>query len=350
METLKKFFFNNSAAIVVLLAFFAQQMGWITPEQAKKYKSTPPEKIAAAVEALEHADARENADPAAAISSAEIMELIRKAIAEALKTIKPPEPAPLPAPLPVPIVVPEPAPVVIPRPVTPPRPAPEPVDELRILLSDENGVELSTPDVTAGQLFRVSAIGAGEVIGWHAVKSGDVRLVASSDGKEFVGSLAAGQWVEFALTDYSSRTAAALRVRCLTAPIPPPITPAPAPKPGGDDTGPAGDLGLIGASRRGLSRVSSADRDAQADVIARAHLSAIAAADHDPFAQVSAMQKTVADEIGKAMTDEQKTAWKPWADEVSRAIERLQYEQKLTRIADWKAAFTEIAAGLKGGI
>ena len=61
------------------------------------------------------------------------------------------------------------------------------------------------------------------------------------------------------------------------------------------------------------------------------------------------MQKTVAEEIGKALTDEEKAAWKPWADEVSRSIERLQSERKLAKLDDWKAAFSEIAAGLGGG-
>ena len=158
----------------------------------------------------------------------------------------PPVPVPDPAPLPPPVpdVQPTPAPMTPeqiaemirkavdearkkPEPkvaddVTP-APIPHPVESVRIRVCDDQGGEITGTEVAAGQLFRVSAVGVGDSIGWHPVKSGEVRLSASTDGKEYCGYLTAGQWVEFSLTDFASKTQASLRVTCLTAPKPPPI-------------------------------------------------------------------------------------------------------------------------------
>ena len=208
MQKVKDFLFANSAAIVVLLAFVAQSLGWITPEQAKKYEHPVPvsgetERPAALVSA-----------DSPSLTPEQIVELIQKAIAEAMRQMKPPEPTP------VPDVIPGPAPAPVPRPI--PNPSPEPVQTARIRLCDETGSELKETELEAGKLFRVSAVGVGESIGWHPVESGDVRLSASTDGREYAGYLTSGQWVEFSLTDFASKSQASLRVTCLTAPQPPP--------------------------------------------------------------------------------------------------------------------------------
>lgn len=130
----------------------------------------------------------------------QIAELIRKAVEEALKP-KPQEDA-TPAPQPA--------------------PQPTPVTQVKIKLCDEHGEELTSSEIAAGELFSVSAVGCGPEIGWHPVESGDVKLSASTDGKEFCGYLQPGQWVEFSLTDFASKSQASMRVTCLTAPQPPP--------------------------------------------------------------------------------------------------------------------------------
>jgi hypothetical protein len=111
---------------------------------------------------------------------------------------------------------------------TPVDPTPKPVDPipppagLTILVSDDTGKPISSSTVEAGALFRVSAVGAKGEIGWQSVKSGDVRLSASTDGQEFTGYLSPGQWVDFGLTDYESRKQLSVRISCNQGPRPPP--------------------------------------------------------------------------------------------------------------------------------
>lgn len=339
MKSVKRWLFANGAGVLVLLAFVAQSLGWITPDQAEQIRKHVPEKVATAEDQI--------LDPATApeLTTDQILELIRVTIAEALKKVTPPEPTPV---VPAPDVVP--APIVVPTPPVPaPTPQPEPEESVRIRLCDETGAEITKTELESGQLFRVSAVGVGDSIGWHPVKSGDVRLSASTDGKEFAGYLTAGQWIEFSLTDYGSKTQASLRVTCLTAPQPPPGPgPAPSPSPGPSDTEPTGALGLIRASRYGMSLVPASARG-KAAVIAQAHLAAVEQAKKDPFVLIAAMQKTIEEEIGKGLTDAERLAWKPWSDEVTRVVDRLQNEQKLIGTDGWELAFQEIAEGLGGG-
>jgi DNA-directed RNA polymerase alpha subunit len=97
-----------------------------------------------------------------------------------------------------------------------------------------------------------------------------------------------------------------------------------------------------------MSLVPTAVRG-KASVIARAHLAAVEQAKKDPFVLIAAMQQTVADEIAKGLTDSERLAWKPWSDEVTRMVDRLQADQKLIDTDGWELAFTEIAEGLGGG-
>lgn len=185
--------------LILCALMFAENRGWLTAAQLKEMK-----------ELVIVRDEQQQEPPAPTPAPApktdtltpeQIADLIRQAIDAALKE-KPPEPTPAEDATPAPI--------------------PQPVSQVRIKLCDEAGQELTDSEIDAGQLFRVSALGCGEEIGWHPVESGDVKLSASTDGKEFCGYLEAGQWVEFSLTDFASKTQASLRVTCLTAPQPPP--------------------------------------------------------------------------------------------------------------------------------
>jgi hypothetical protein len=93
----------------------------------------------------------------------------------------------------------------------------------------------------------------------------------------------------------------------------------------------------------------SIDARAKAGAIAKAHLAAVEMAKKDPFVLIAAMQKTVADEIGKSLTEGEKLAWKPWSDEVTRLVDQLQHDKKLVGTDGWELAFQEIAEGLGGG-
>lgn len=215
--------FKTYGWLIAVVLVIAQQLGWLTKEQADKIKDVIPAKAPAMADDVP-------VDPV-------------------------PAPEPTPAPEPQPEPTPEPVPETIGemseadlaelirliiRDITPPAPGPdgddiEPVTTAKILLVDQSGEALLDGEVEAGQLFRVSAIGVSESIGWQPVKSGDVRLSASTDGSEFAGYLTAGQWVEFGLTDFESKTLLSLRVTCNQAPQPPPdgdpVPPGPKPEP-----------------------------------------------------------------------------------------------------------------------
>ena len=154
----------------------------------------------------------------AALTPEQIADLIEK-IVDKLKP--PPEPAPAPQPVPNPGPTPAPAP-----------PKPEPVvSELKIQITTESGESLAGTEVQAGQVIRISAINAGEKIGWQPVSNGEVHLIASTDGKEYFGYLTSGSWLQLGLTDFASQKQISMRVTCNQAPQPPPIPVPPEPKP-----------------------------------------------------------------------------------------------------------------------
>jgi len=197
-------FIKENAVLIFLGFFLAQNAGWLTGDQVSELKKyillhgdghippTVPDEQPAPVP-----DVKPTPDK---LTPEQIADMIRKAIEDATKA-KESEPVSDDTPDPV--------------------PPPKPPEAVRIKLCDETGEELTNAEIDAGQLFRVSAVGASD-ISWHPVKSGDVKLSASTDGKEFCGYLGAGQWVEFSLTDFASKTHASLRVTCNTAPQPPP--------------------------------------------------------------------------------------------------------------------------------
>jgi len=211
-----KAFVKDNAVLIILGFMLAQNAGWITSEQVKELKQ-----LVLLSESKESTRDAEELKPVPEpapqptpdkLTPDQVADLIRKAIEEAMK-VKETTPTPAPDDL--------------------PPPPPKPPEAVRIKLCDEDGIELTDSEIEPGQLFRVSAVGASD-ISWHPVKSGDVRLSASTDGKEFCGYLEAGQWVEFSLTDFASKTQASLRVTCNQAPQPPPdddVKPDPKPEP-----------------------------------------------------------------------------------------------------------------------
>lgn len=187
-----------AAALVV-----AQAMGYLTPEQAATIKAIVPVVMSEKPNDSEPVPAIEPTPVAESMTPQQWAELI-KGIIEQLK--------PVPQPTPV-------DPTPKPKPVDP---LPTPPAGLAILVSDETGKPITSSTVEAGSLFRVSAVGAKGEISWQSVKSGDVRLSASTDGKEFAGYLSPGQWVDFGLTDYESRKQLSVRISCNQGPRPPP--------------------------------------------------------------------------------------------------------------------------------
>ena len=191
--------------IVAIALMVAVTKGWITPEQAEKFRQQLPD--------ISQPDqSHAGGESTGPVTPEQVAELIRKAREEERGKLSPP--------VPTPVVDPEPVPPAPPSP--PPAPPVPPLEPARIVVSDEDGAAIVGGEVEAGQLFRVSAVGVSDSIGWHPVESGDVRMVASTDGKEYAGYLTSGQWVEFSLTDFNSKTQVSLRVTCLTAPQPPP--------------------------------------------------------------------------------------------------------------------------------
>lgn len=154
----------------------------------------------------------------AGLTPEQLADLIEK-IVDKLKP--PPEPAPTPQPVPNPGPSPAPA---------PPKPAPV-VSDLKIQITTESGESLAGTEVQAGQVIRISAINAGEKIGWQPVSNGEVHLIASTDGKEYFGYLTSGSWLQLGLTDFASQKQISMRVTCNQAPQPPPIPVPPEPKP-----------------------------------------------------------------------------------------------------------------------
>lgn len=110
--------------------------------------------------------------------------------------------------------------------VTPPTPSPGPVKPtdgvLAIALTDEAGKAITASTVDPGLLFRVSAKNATGKVAWQPVKHGDIHLMSSTDGTEFVGYLQPGQWVDFGLTDFGSQKQVSMRISCNQGPQPPP--------------------------------------------------------------------------------------------------------------------------------
>lgn len=189
------------APLAVALIALAASMGWISKEQADTITKVIPI-LVAEKQPVEPEAVISEADPVAESMTPEQWADLIRGVIEQLKPV--PQPTPVdPTPKPV-------------------DPLPNPPAGLAILVSDETGKPISSSTVEAGSLFRVSAVGAKGEISWQSVKSGDVRLSASTDGKEFAGYLSPGQWVDFGLTDYESRKQLSVRISCNQGPRPPP--------------------------------------------------------------------------------------------------------------------------------
>jgi hypothetical protein len=190
--------------IILLVLFILQNTGLLSVAQVSEFR-----KLFSFAEQQQQSE-EQKVEPTPeppkpdAITPETIEEIIRKLLKETQEAKKEPKPTPAADDTP------------------PPAPQPAPPAQAKIRLCDESGNELTDAAIEAGELFRVSAVNCGQEIGWHPVESGDVKLSASTDGKEYCGYLDAGQWVEFSLTDFASKTQASLRVTCLTAPQPPP--------------------------------------------------------------------------------------------------------------------------------
>lgn len=197
-----KEFIRKWLPLILLGLMLAKTFGWISPEQASEIKEY--------ITVQDDQEQKQKVEPTPepptpdVITPDKIEEIIRKLLKEAQEAKEEPKPTPAADDTPS------------------PAPQPAPPAQAKIRLCDESGNELTDAAIEAGELFRVSAVNCGPEIGWHPVESGDVKLSASTDGKEFCGYLDAGQWVEFSLTDFASKTQASLRVTCLTAPQPPP--------------------------------------------------------------------------------------------------------------------------------
>lgn len=202
LSTKLKRFIRENAVLIILGFMLAQNAGWITSEQVSELKKLVLMEESKQEESTPAPTPEDNQEVAPEpkrddLTPQQIADLISNAIDETLKKRKL---------LPVADDV-----------------TPSETESVRIKVCDQNGQEITTSEVEAGQLFRVSAVGCGDLIGWQPVKSGDVKLSASTDGKEYCGYLAPGQWIEFGLTDFASKTQVSLRVTCLTAPQPPPV-------------------------------------------------------------------------------------------------------------------------------
>lgn len=204
---LKQWVMNWYPAILIGL-FLLNNAGILTLEQVEEIK-----RVVVVKDGETEEPTPDIAPAPKPLTPEDIAEIIRRSLKENTPEPVEEEASPNPAPVPAP---------------------PIPVEPVRVRVVDQDGEEITSGEVEAGLLFRVSATGCGDDIGWHPVKSGDVRLSASTDGKEFCGYLTAGQWVEFSLTDFNTKKQASLRVTCLTAPQPPPdddVKPAPKPEP-----------------------------------------------------------------------------------------------------------------------
>lgn len=112
-----------------------------------------------------------------------------------------------------------------------------------------------------------------------------------------------------------------------------------------DPVKPDGVLGLIKASRDGLARVTVATKAADAVKLAKSQrglASAIAAGGLSQPAAILAAWR----DGNRASVDA--AAFKPWADSVTPALQKLYTDGKLPDKAAWISAFTELAEGLEG--
>lgn len=199
--------------LIVLAVMVAHQFGWITKEQADAIKNVVPVGEQQAEESQQLVEGEKKPKPKPPVvdpvpANQLTPEQWAKLIAEIIDRLKP---------------------VVKPEPVKPPVPDVTPVEppasDPKILIVDETGKPITSGLVEPGQLFRVSAINASADIGWQPVKHGAVKLSVSTDGREYVGSLESGQWIDFGLTDFASRKQLSARVACNQAPQPPPVVP-----------------------------------------------------------------------------------------------------------------------------
>jgi len=196
-----KEFMRTYAPLVVALIALAVSLGWISKEQADTITRVIPILVAEKQSDEPEAVIAE-ADPVAESMTPEQWADLIKGIIEQLKPV--PQPTPVdPTPKPV-------------------DPLPTPPAGLAILVSDGTGKPITSSTIEAGALFRVSAIGTAGDRAWQLVTSGEVHLVASTDGTEYTSYLLPGQWISFGLTDYESRKQLSVRISCNQGPRPPP--------------------------------------------------------------------------------------------------------------------------------
>lgn len=165
---------------------------------------------------------------------------------ELLKVIfNPPAPSPTPIPGPTPSeqalldqiaqlqklvdsVLKPPAPTPVPVPVPTPIPAPDGTAKINVF--DEQDKPITAATIEAGTLFRVASTIAPGNAGWSVSRNGDVKLITLANNEGFVCYLSPGAWVEYHLTDFTTRKQSVLRITCNQGPQPPP-GPGPIPAP-----------------------------------------------------------------------------------------------------------------------
>lgn len=232
--------YKDAKFVVIAIICLLQMFGYSTNDVVQYVRSkvgshTAPEVAPVAVSA-EESPAPEPSTTG--ITQEQIEEIIKQVLDRVTPLITPPAPAPAPAPQPEP---PKPEP-------EPPKPSPEPVvTDLKVQLTSEQGEQLTTDSVDAGQVIRISAAGAKGKIGWQPVTNGEVHLIASTDGREYFGYLTSGSWLQIGLTDFDAQKQVSMRVKCNQAPQPPPIPPHvdPAPAPPKPVPPPPGNVSLV---------------------------------------------------------------------------------------------------------
>lgn len=123
-----------------------------------------------------------------------------------------------------------------------------------------------------------------------------------------------------------------------SSPVPPGPTPGPTPP----TPQPDGVLGLVKASREGLSRVSDPSGRTALASAQRAHASAVAAgAFQDAGAILNGWRTANRMAVDSA-------TWTPWGQAVSTALQALYAGGRLRSNSEWAAAFDEVAQGLGG--
>lgn len=206
----------------MILVMVAINRGWITPEQADKINQAIPLVMAKAPEPeqarTETVTTVTASAPVGAIDSNQLLNQVQQWIA-VWQQVKPiwEEIRPIVQPVPVPpIVVP-----VVPDPVKPVVPD----GSTKIVITDELGKPISAATVEHGVLFRASSTGATANSGWSLSRSGDVKVITLDGNAGFVCYLNPGAWVEFHLTDFTTRTQLTQRITCNQGGQPPPVTP-----------------------------------------------------------------------------------------------------------------------------